>query len=121
MELARLAPLVFDAEARDDEVAGRIVAEAADALAATLGAVIEPDLIGPLVLGGSVLAHQPSVARRAISALERGTDDVSVVTVTDGVAGAIVLALRHAGLVVDESVFARVRRSLATVRSPLEC
>ena len=116
VELARLAPLVFEAAEGNDEVAGRIVARASDALATTLGAVVDPRLVGPLVLGGSILAHQPSVARQAIVALPRGTAAPSVVTVADGVAGAIVLALRHADNVVDESVFGRIHTSLATLR-----
>ncbi len=42
VELARFAPLAFEAEALGDDVARQIVADAADALAATLGAVVVP-------------------------------------------------------------------------------
>jgi glucosamine kinase len=116
VELARFAPLVFEAEAAGDDVARQIVDAAADALAATLAAVVVPDIAGPLVLSGSVLSRQPSVAGRIVESVRLSGHDPKVVTVTDGLVGAVVLALRRAGVTVDDGVFARIQASLATLR-----
>ena len=116
VELARFAPLVFEAESMGDDVARHIVGDASDALVATLAAVVVPDITGPLVLGGSIVAQQPLVARRVVEVLRTGGADPSVVTVTDGVVGAAVLALRHDGRCVDDATFARVHTSLAALR-----
>jgi N-acetylglucosamine kinase-like BadF-type ATPase len=116
IELARLAPAVFEAESAGDDAARQILEAAADALATTLAAVIAPDIDGPLVLSGSVLSKQPIVAARIVEAVRRSGHDPTVITVTDGLAGAVVLALRRAGLAVDEAVLTRVQSSLATLR-----
>ncbi|MEO7753966.1 MAG: BadF/BadG/BcrA/BcrD ATPase family protein [Terracoccus sp.] len=119
--LARFAPLAFEAARADgrdgsDEVAAEIVDRAGHLLARTLSAVVTPEVPGPVVLGGSVLAHQPAV-RDVLSAhlLEVGHPGALVV-VPDGLAGAAVIALRRAGVVVDASVFARITTSLARFR-----
>jgi N-acetylglucosamine kinase-like BadF-type ATPase len=116
IELARLAPVVFAAEAAGDDVARQIVDAAADALTTTLAAVIVPDIDGPLVLSGGVLSRQPAVAARIVEAVRRSGHDPTVITVTDGLVGAVVLALRRAGVAVDDAVFARVQSSLAALR-----
>jgi len=113
VELARFAPLVFEAAEHGDDVALQIVADASDALAATLAAVVMPDIGGPLVLGGSILSQQPAIAQRVARALDASAN---VITVSDGLAGAAVLALRRGGVDVDAVVFDRVRASLATLR-----
>ena len=113
VELARFAPLVFEAAEHDDEVALQIVADAAQALAATLAAVVVPDISGPLVLGGSILSLQPAIAERVVRSLH---DPADVITVSDGLAGAAVLALRRGGVDVDDTVFARIHASLSTLR-----
>ena len=115
VELARFAPLAFEAEALGDDIAGRIVADAADALAATLGAVVVPDISGPLVLSGSILSQQRSVAEAVARSFDP-ENDRPVITVADGLAGAAVLALRHGGVDVDDAVLARIQTSLAAVR-----
>jgi N-acetylglucosamine kinase-like BadF-type ATPase len=116
IELAGLAPVVFEAEAAGDEVARQIVDAAADALATTLAAVVVPDVAGPLVLSGSVLSKQPTLAARIVESVRTSGHDPTVITVTDGLVGAVVLALRRAGVAVDEAVFARARSSLAILR-----
>jgi N-acetylglucosamine kinase-like BadF-type ATPase len=116
IELAGLAPVVFEAEAAGDEVARQILDAAADALATTLAAVITPDVAGPLVLSGSVLSKQPGVAARIVEWVRMSGHDPIVITVTDGLVGAVVLALRRADVTVDDAVFARVQSSLATLR-----
>ena len=64
-ELARFAPLAFQAKALGDDIARRIHADASQALTATLDAVVVPDITGPLVLSGSILS-QPSVAQPVV-------------------------------------------------------
>jgi N-acetylglucosamine kinase-like BadF-type ATPase len=116
IELATFAPLVFDAEATGDDVARQIVDAAADALATTLEAVVVPDIPGPFVLGGSVLTKQPLVARRIVETARVPGHDPVVITMTDGLVGAAVLALRGADETVDDAVLARIRVSLARLR-----
>ena len=68
------------------------------------------------MLSGSVLAKQPPVARRIVESAPMSGHDPSVITVTDGLVGAVVLGLRRAGVTVDDVVFARIEASLATLR-----
>ena len=117
VQLAGFAPLVFEAEALGDDVARRIIAEAGEALAATLRAVVVDDVTGPLVLGGSILSQQPSVSGPVVRSFHAATaSEARVITVSDGTVGAAVLALRHGGVPVDDAVFARVQTSLAALR-----
>lgn len=119
VEIARFAPLVFDAAALGDDVARQIVADAADALTTTLATVVVEQVVGPLVLGGSILSHQRSVAdpvAQSFHAAGRAGDGPGVITVSDGLPGAVVLALRRGGLSVDDPTFDRVRASLARSR-----
>lgn len=104
LRLADFASLVFTAAGRGDEVAAEILDRAAAGLAETLAAVRTPDVEGPLVAAGSVLARQPDFAARVAP---------GAVVADDGLAGAAVLALRHAGVHVDDAVYARVTSSLA--------
>lgn len=104
LRLADFASLVFTAAGAGDEVAAGILDRAAAGLAETLAAVRTPDVEGPLVAAGSVLARQPDFAARVAP---------GAVVATDGLAGAAVLALRHAGVLVDDAVYRRVTSSLA--------
>jgi glucosamine kinase len=114
VELSRFAPLAF--AATSDETARAILAEAAEALARLFGAVASPELTGPLVLGGSILA-QESVVAEAVTTAARASGLVSKTRqVPDGVVGAAVLALRFGGIDVDAGVFERITGSLATLR-----
>ncbi len=114
VELSRFAPLAFAVP--DDQAARAILSEAAEALARLFGAVADPDLVGPLVLGGSILA-QKSVVAEAVAAAAAGSGLVSETRqVPDGVIGAAVLTLQAAGVTVDATVFDRIRMSLADLR-----
>ncbi|MFE7406771.1 N-acetylglucosamine kinase [Isoptericola sp. NPDC057559] len=114
VELARFARLAF--EAGGDEEADAIVAAAEDALVHTLGAVALPGVRGPVVLGGGTVALHRTLPVR-IGAVRGGDGEPPEVrAVTDGVVGAVVLALRDAGTVVDAAVFETVRGTLATLR-----
>ncbi|WP_160318948.1 N-acetylglucosamine kinase [Arthrobacter sp. ERGS1:01] len=120
IELSRFAPMVF--AVRDDAVAADIIERAADALARTLGAVIEADTPGPLVFGGSVLTKGGAVAAAVTARLAdklgaaAGSEPLAPVLVHDGVVGAAVLALKRNGVEVDAAVFGRITESLAALR-----
>ena len=114
VELARFAPVAFTVG--DDAVAVAIVEGASEALARSLGSVLDPGIDGPLVMGGSVLLHQASVAAAVETSFRQRGGAGHVVKVADGVAGAAALALRHRGVTVDADVFARIAASLATLR-----
>ena len=117
VEIARLAPLVFEVAAAGDAEAVAIVRGAANALTSTLASVLDPDSVGPLVLCGSILARQPSVADPVTAAFRSVMGrDARVVPVTDGLPGAAVLALRRAGVTVDDAVFGRIHGTLADRR-----
>ncbi len=111
VQLAEFAPLAF--AAAEDPVAREILTEAADALADLLAAVREPGLDGPVVLGGSVLVRGFLAGPAELR--DRLQLPPEVVTASDGVVGAAVLALRDAGIVVDQNLFDRIRRQLADI------
>lgn len=113
LQLATLAPLAFaDPE---DRVASGIVAAAEAALARAVLDVAQPDLSGPLVIGGGV-ATQPRVREAITSAVHAGGVTGDVRAVEDGLVGAGVLALRRAGIAVDEQLFTTLRESTAQRR-----
>lgn len=115
VQLSRFAPLAF--AAGDDPVAKRILTDAAAALARTLQAARNPDVTGPLVFGGSILAQPGILAEALASELAGAGISPDARRVSDGAVGAAVLALRHAGIEVDQAVFDRVRGSLAELRT----
>jgi len=111
VELSRLARLAF--AAAGDAVADRILAEAAERLAATLVSLVTPHVTGPVVLGGSVLTRNPAFAARVQSLVTpHFPAPPEFRIVQDGAVGATVLALRHSGVVVDKQVFTRVKDTL---------
>ncbi|MBB2891052.1 N-acetylglucosamine kinase [Flexivirga oryzae] len=114
--IARFAPLAFDL-ADSDAVAEDIVQTAAEGLADTVLALPSADRSAPLVVGGSVLFHQPGL-RSLVAELLRGSGWTGPVNaVSDGTAGAMSMNLRSAGVVIDESSHARMLASLADVRT----
>ncbi len=127
VQLSRFAPLVFQASDDGDGPAHAILDEAGGELARTLGAVRDPSVSGPVVLGGSILRHGSALAERVEASLldaggggdGGGGGDVgnSPIRVSDGVAGAAVLALMRAGVSVDAKTFARVHSSLDALRA----
>jgi len=111
VRLADLAVLAFDAAG--DPVADAIVASAAEDLATALRAVTSADVAGPIVVGGGVLS-QGRALRHAVLTAYAGQGDVpEAVVVRDGTVGTAVLALCHAGVTVDERVFAALTASVA--------
>jgi N-acetylglucosamine kinase-like BadF-type ATPase len=113
--LANLAPLAF--AAHQDRVARSILIDASAALADLLSAVRSRDLPGPVVVGGSVmvlgmLAAPPSLRTELVP--PAGADPV--IDVSDGLVGAAVLVLRHAGHEVDETLFRTIQAEVSSVR-----
>lgn len=129
----------FDADA--DSVAVEILTDARQQLIDTLDAVRLPDVRGPVVMGGTVAKRLPGLTAAVIASFARdAADDADdagnntgdgaagdaddstsatvpeVIIVPDGVAGAAVLTLRQAGVVVDRQVFDRVAATLAELR-----
>lgn len=122
-----------------DPVAVKILTSAKERLVRTLGAVRVPELPGPVVLGGTVAKRLPGLTaavRRSLADAQPGGGkgalaggapigaasakpagaQADVRIVPDGVVGAAVLALRKAGILVDQDMFDRVTASLAGIR-----
>lgn len=114
LRLAGLAPLAFADP--DDAVAAEIVSAAEAALARTVLDIAREDLAGPLVIGGGV-ATQARVRDAVVDAVRAGGVTGPVHAVNDGLVGAGVLALRRAGVDVDQAVFDRLRTTTAHART----
>jgi glucosamine kinase len=117
ISLAEFAPLAF--AAHEDRLARPILVGASEALADLLSAVRAPDLVGPLVVGGSVivrgmLAAPPNLRAELISPVAGDR----VIPVSDGLVGAAVLVLRHAGHKVDDALFLTIQAEVERLSSP---
>lgn len=112
-DVAQFAPVAFEAAAAGDPVAVAVVEAAAEGLARTLGVVLSDDVSGPLVYGGSVAVRQEPIGSRLASTFRAHAPADGTCAVTDGSVGAAALALEHAGVVVDDEVFARLVHTVA--------
>ncbi|MBD3943611.1 hypothetical protein IF188_18115 [Microbacterium sp. NEAU-LLC] len=115
VELARLAPLAFDAASVGDAVAGAIIEDAADGLCATLRAV-RGAMHDPVVATGGILAKQPMLRRAIEERLCAVGESVNLISVDDGLTGAAVLALRATGISVDHTVHSALGASIDEAR-----
>ncbi len=116
ISLAEFAPLAFTAH--EDPVARTILIGASAALADLLSAVRAPDLSGPVVVGGSVIVRGMLAAPPSLQAeLVRPASEDAVISASDGLVGAAVLVLKHAGLGVDEALFHTIQAEVARVRT----
>jgi glucosamine kinase len=114
ISLAEFAPLAF--AAHDDRVARPILVGASAALDDLLSAVRAPDLLGPVVVGGSIIVRGMLAASPSLQAeLVPPAGGDPVIPVTDGLVGAAVLALRHAGLEVQDALFHTIQVEVARV------
>lgn len=113
VEVSQFSRLAFGV---DDPVARRIVADAAAALARTLTGVVAPEVAGPVVMNGGVVSQNPDFVAAVRAAAD--VPATEYVTVTDGVVGAAVLALRELGETVGELVFDTIVSTLDQVRQP---
>lgn len=112
--MARFAPLAL--QVPDDAVADSLLDEAAAALARTLRAVLSPDLAGPVVVGGGLLAGGPVLRELVTDVLHRSGHPVELSPVQDGLVGAAVMVLRAHGVDVDADVFNRLATTVAATR-----
>ena len=110
VQLAEFAPLVFDAADAQDPVALRILTDAGEQLVRTLALVSARP--GPVVAGGSIVSRDGAPQRLLREHLATAFGDQPFVLVDSGAAGATMLALRHAGVAVDEGTLARVRAGI---------
>jgi N-acetylglucosamine kinase-like BadF-type ATPase len=94
IELARLAPLVTEAESAGDAVASTICDRAAAHLVRAIGDVRAPDEDGPLVLNGGVVRSPTSPVGRRVRGLVAERFAGEVLTPVDGLVGAVWLAVR---------------------------
>lgn len=94
VELARLAPVVVEAERDGDEAARRIIREAARHLVASLARIRPAGADGPLVLGGGLLTGDTPLAREVRAALAEPWPNATVVSAGDGALAAAWLAAR---------------------------
>jgi glucosamine kinase len=114
ISLAEFAPLAF--AAHEDPVARAILIGASAALADLLSSVRVPDLAGPVVVGGSVIVRGMLAAPPGLQAeLVPPAGENPVIPVSDGLVGAAVLVLRHAGRYVDEALFHTIQAEVARV------
>jgi glucosamine kinase len=112
ISLAEFAPLAF--AAHTDGVARPILVGASGALADLFSAVRAPDLLGPVVVGGSIIVRGMLAAPPSLQAeLAPPAGGDPVIPVSDGLVGAAVLVLRHAGLDVDEPLFHTIQAEVA--------
>ena len=115
--LAEFAPLAF--AAHEDQVARPILVGASAALAELLAAVRAADLPGPVVVGGSIIVRGMLDAPPSLQAeLVPPAGGDPVIPVTDGLVGAAVLVLRHAGLEVEDALFHTIQAEVARVSRP---
>ena len=114
ISLAEFAPLAF--AAHEDAVARPILVGASAALARLFSAVRAPDPLGPVVVGGSIIVRGMLAAPPSLQAeLAPPAGGDPVIPVSDGLVGAAVLVLRHAGLDVDEPLFHTIQAEVALV------
>lgn len=101
--LGVLAPAVCAAAEDGDAVADGLCAGAAERLVAALAAVAPPETAA-IVLGGGLLLADNPVGRRVRAAITVRWPDASVSPAVDCARGAALLALRAAGVTVDEDL-----------------
>jgi N-acetylglucosamine kinase-like BadF-type ATPase len=111
IELATFAPLVI--AHREDGLAQRLAAEAERYLVSDFEMAFDPQVPGPIVLGGGVMAHLMGVASDIEEIVRAAGQAPDIHFVADGSVGAIVLALRATGIIVDANVFATISASVA--------
>ncbi|HKH55218.1 MAG TPA: BadF/BadG/BcrA/BcrD ATPase family protein [Propionibacteriaceae bacterium] len=114
ISLAEFAPLAF--AAHEDQLARSILVGASAALADLLSAVRTPDVPGPVVVGGSIIVHGMMAAPPSLQAeLVPPIRDNPMIPVSDGLVGAAVLVLRHAGREVGEGLLQTIQAEVARV------
>lgn len=111
IELARFAPLVI--AHRNDPVAARLLAQAEAYLLADFKKVFDPQMPGPVALGGGVAPHLTELPAAVAEVIRAAGHTPDIRIAGDGSVGAIVLALRAVGVAVDEATVRAVTASMA--------
>ena len=109
--LARFAPLVV--AARGDGVADRLLAEAEAYLLADFERVFDPQMPGPVALGGGIIAHLGGLGAAVSGVLAAAGHVPDIRLAGDGSVGAVVLAMRALGQPVDEALVKHIAASVA--------
>jgi glucosamine kinase len=112
IELARFAPQVI--ANREDPVAAALLAQSERFLLEDFRLVFDPQMPGPVVLGGSVAAHLTGLPAAVGDLMSAAGHEPDVRLAGDPSVGAAVLALRHQGVSVDEAMLARIAASMAS-------
>jgi N-acetylglucosamine kinase-like BadF-type ATPase len=110
IDLAKFAPLVI--ANGQDSVAADLLARAEQYLLADFKHIYEPDMPGPVVLGGSVAAHLRGLPAAVAEVVRAAGHEPDIRLAGDPSVGAAVLALRHQGITVDEAMLARIAASI---------
>ena len=110
IELARFAPLVI--AHRGDRVADRLIAEAERYLASDFALAFDPQMPGPVVLGGGVIPHLTGVAPAIAEIVRAAGLEPDIRVASDGSVGAAVLAMRAIGLSVDDTMLKTIAASM---------
>ena len=110
IELARFAPLVI--AHRGDTVADRLIAEAERYLASDFALAFDPQMPGPVVLGGGVIPHLTGVAPAIAKIVRDAGLEPDIRVASDGSVGAAVLAMRAIGLSVDDTMLKTIAASM---------
>ncbi len=111
IELAKFAPAVI--ANRMDPVAAALLARSEQYLLDDFRLVFDPQLRGPVILGGSVAAHLAGLPGAVAEVLREAGHEPDIRLAGDPSVGAAVLALRHQGVVVDEAMLKRIAASMA--------
>lgn len=111
IELARFAPLVI--AHRSDPVAARLLEEAERHLLVDFATVYDAAMPGPVALGGGVMPHLTGVPSKVADVVRAAGHTPEIHFAADGAVGAIVLAMRTAGLTVDEAKFGTIAASVS--------
>jgi len=110
IELARFAPLVI--AHRGDRLADRLIAEAERYLASDFALAFDPQMPGPVVLGGGVIPHLTGVAPAIAKIVRAAGLEPDIRVASDGSVGAAVLAMRAIGLSVDDTMLKTIAASM---------
>lgn len=110
IELARFAPQVI--ANRDDPVAAALLAQSERYLLEDFRLVFDPNMPGPVVLGGSVAAHLTGLPAAVAELVRDAGHQPDIRLAGDPSVGAAVLALRHQGVRVDEAMLRHVAASM---------
>ena len=110
IELAKFAPIVI--AHRSDGVAARLLAEAERWLTSYFTLIFDPMMPGPVALGGGVIPHLTGLPDAIAAHIRAAGHEPVVRLAADGSIGAAVLAMRAAGIGVNEAMAGTIAASI---------